>query len=51
MSGLDADFKDRFLKNLDFNYAKVRDDTDDLNSLELLLWTRTMVTGSPWPGS
>lgn len=45
MSDLDPDFKARFLKNLDDSYAKIRDDTDDLSPLELLLWTRSMVTG------
>jgi hypothetical protein len=50
MSDMDADFKDRFVKNLDRGYAKVRNDTDDLNALELLSWTRTMVTGFDFSG-
>jgi hypothetical protein len=50
MSDLDADFKDRFVKNLDRSYAKIRDDTDDLKALELLSWTRTMVTGFDFSG-
>jgi hypothetical protein len=50
MSDLDADFKDRFVKNLDRSYAKIRDDNDDLNALELLSWTRTPVTGFDFSG-
>jgi hypothetical protein len=45
MTSLDVDFKNQFVKNLDQSYAKIRNDTDDLNALELLSWTRTMVTG------
>jgi hypothetical protein len=48
MSDMDADFKDRFVENLDQSYAKIRDDAD--NALELLTWTRTMVTGFDFSG-
>lgn len=41
----DPAFKDRFLANLSESYAKIRNDTDDLNALELLNWTRSMITG------
>jgi hypothetical protein len=51
MSGLDEDFKNRFVKNLDRDYAKIRHDTDDLNALELLSWTRSMVTGFDFGGA
>jgi hypothetical protein len=50
MGDLDVGFKDRFVKNLDRSYAKIRNDTDDVNALELLSWTRTMVTGFDFVG-
>jgi hypothetical protein len=50
MGDLDADFKNRFVKNLDRGYAKIRNDSDDLSALELLSWTRTMVTGFDFSG-
>ncbi|MBB4398700.1 hypothetical protein [Bradyrhizobium sp. ERR14] len=37
--------KEAFVAKLDEGYAKIRNDTDDLNALELLSWTRTMITG------
>jgi hypothetical protein len=45
MAETDPNFKDRFLANLSQSYGKIRDDTDDLNALELLNWTRSMITG------
>jgi hypothetical protein len=45
MTETDPNFKDRFLANLGQSYLKIRDDTDDLNALELLNWTRSMITG------
>ncbi len=45
LSKTDDNFKDRFLSNLEYSYAKIRQDTDDLNALELLSWTRSMITG------
>ena len=45
MAETDNGFKDRFLANLSDSYNKIRNDTDDLNALELLSWTRTMITG------
>ena len=45
MAETDAGFKDRFLVNLSESYSKIRNDADDLNALELLNWTRSMVTG------
>jgi hypothetical protein len=45
MAEKDPNFKDRFLANLSRSYTKIRDDTNDLNALELLNWTRSMITG------
>jgi hypothetical protein len=45
MAKTDDNFKDRFLANLSESYAKIRHDLADLNALELLNWTRTMITG------
>jgi hypothetical protein len=45
MSESDPAFKDRFLSNLGEGYAKIREDSDELSALELLSWTRTMITG------
>lgn len=39
------EFKGRFVSKIEDAYAKIRNDTDDLNALELLSWTRTMITG------
>jgi hypothetical protein len=50
MSVQDVGPKDRFVMNLDRSYAKIRDDTDDVNALELLSWTRTLVTGFDFVG-
>ncbi|WP_315716483.1 MULTISPECIES: hypothetical protein [unclassified Bradyrhizobium] len=45
LADADPSFKDRFVAKLDSAYAKIRNDTDDLNALELLSWSREMVTG------
>jgi hypothetical protein len=45
MTEIDPNLKDRFLANLSDSYGKIRNDTDDLNALELLNWTRSMITG------
>jgi hypothetical protein len=45
MTETDPNFKDRFLANLGHSYGKIRNDTHDLNALELLNWTRSMITG------
>ncbi|WP_445215931.1 hypothetical protein ACKWRH_26560 [Bradyrhizobium sp. Pa8] len=37
--------KQTFVAKLDEGYAKIRNDSDDLNALETLSWTRTMITG------
>ena len=47
MPGIEADFRER----LGLAYAEIRNDSDDLNGLELLNWTRTYLTGfSPVAG-
>ena len=44
VAGTDPNFKDHFLANLSQSYDKIRNDTDDLNALELLSWTRSIIT-------
>ncbi|MBP1064597.1 hypothetical protein ACVI1J_006438 [Bradyrhizobium diazoefficiens] len=34
-----------FVVNLDTAYTKIREDSDDLNALETISWTRSMITG------
>ncbi|MBC7584162.1 MAG: hypothetical protein H7316_10480 [Tardiphaga sp.] len=38
-------FKDAFVNRLDQAYGDIRHDSDDLNALELVSWTRTLITG------
>ena len=47
MHETDPHFKVRFLDNLSKAYRKLRDDSnnDELSSLELLTWTRSLITG------
>lgn len=47
MNETDPHFRDRFLENLSKAYRKLRDDSDndELSSLELLGWTRSLITG------
>jgi hypothetical protein len=42
---IDPAASDRFTDNLDKAYAKIRNDSDNLNAVELLSWTRELVTG------
>jgi hypothetical protein len=42
---IDPAASDRFTGNLDKAYAKIRSDSDNLNAVELLSWTRELVTG------
>ena len=46
MNETDPNFRDRFLENLSKAYRKLRDDcdNDELFSLELLGWTRNLIT-------
>ena len=37
--------KEGFVANLDTAYTKIREDSDDLNALETISWTRSMITG------
>jgi hypothetical protein len=43
--GTDSRQAEIFLANLDKCYAKIRNESGDLNALELLSWTRSMITG------
>lgn len=43
--GTDSPQAKLFVEKLDKLYHHIRDDTDDLNALELLSGTRTMITG------
>ena len=43
--GTDSPQAKVFDQKLDQIYHHIRDDTDDLNALELLSWTRNMITG------
>ncbi|UFX41776.1 hypothetical protein HAP47_0020960 [Bradyrhizobium sp. 41S5] len=45
VDALDEEAKARFIANLDRSYAKIRNDANDQNALELISWTRTMITG------
>ena len=47
MNKTDPYFTDRFLDNLSKAYRKLKDDSDndELSSLELLGWTRSLITG------
>ena len=45
LKAVDPEAKGRFTKTLDDAYAKIRNDSDNLHALELLNWTRTLVTG------
>lgn len=50
MAKTDEGLKDRFVANLDKSYSKIRNDTNDLNALELLTWTRSLITGFDFSG-
>ncbi|WP_050630508.1 hypothetical protein [Bradyrhizobium viridifuturi] len=43
--GTDSKQAEIFVSNIDKLYARIRNESDDLNALELLTWTRTMITG------
>lgn len=43
--GTDSPQAERFAEALGKIYAHIRDDSDDLNALELVSWTRSMITG------
>lgn len=43
--GTDSPEAERFAKALDDVYHHIRNDSEDLNALELISWTRSMITG------
>lgn len=43
--GTDSTEAERFVKALGQLQAHVRDDSDDLNALELISWTKSMISG------
>ena len=47
MNETDPYFRDRFLENLSKAYSKLKDDSDndELPSMELISWTRSLITG------
>jgi len=45
LNEIDPGARARFIARLDSAYAQTRDESSDLNSLELLSWTRELITG------